>query len=79
MLHCIQNRTFHLLNDVNLFNRLKGGLFLSKNTCTENSSKRIFPACLLYCPPKANLSSTQQRPGEGGEGIILWIFNTTSF
>lgn len=61
MLHCIQNRTFHLLNDVTLFNPLKGGQFWGKNKSTEDSSNDSFQH--LYSSQKAILISAQQWPG----------------
>lgn len=77
MLHCIQNRTFHLLNDVTPFNPLKGGLFRGKNKFTEDSSNDIFQH--VYSPQKAILFSAQQRPGYWSKDIISWVFNTTNF
>lgn len=79
MFHCIQNRTFHLLSDVTLFNPLKGGLFWGKNECTENSSNHIFQHVYYILPKRQFLALLNKGLGRGASGIILWIFNTTSF
>lgn len=81
MLHCIQNRICHLLNDVILFNPLKGGLFLSKNKCTENSSNCIFQH-LYYILPKKQFSALLNKGlGSGVKTsfrgyLIQPVFNT---